>query len=146
VIAHASIKGPIAAALLAWLVGSGCAQQPQPVPRRESGLIVGTQGAGSEVVFPGVEIAGLVGGQGPGVEYARRDASMNILEPTSAFDADSWPAAPQPLLDNARFLYLSRNPSNYLYFNSYYGGGSYYGSSYYGRGYYSPRRFYWYGY
>jgi len=107
----AAALGPIALALAFCL--DGCSSQP--VPRRQSGIIVGSQGAGSELVFPGVQVAAAM--IEPGAEYARRDASLNLRDPASAFDYDAWPAAPQPSLDQARWLSLPTNSATYLYFN-----------------------------
>jgi hypothetical protein len=94
---------------------SACASS-QPVPRRESGFIVGTQGAGSEVVFSGVQIAA-ANPVGTSLAYARRDASLNIRDPISAFDYDAWPQAPMPSLDEARRLTTPFTSNVYLYFN-----------------------------
>jgi hypothetical protein len=53
-----------------------------------------------------------------GPEYGRRDATLALREPATAFDFDSWPAAPQPTLDQARRLFISDTPTQFLYFNS----------------------------
>jgi hypothetical protein len=87
------------------------------VPRRQSGIIVGSQGAGSEVVFSGVQVAAQTD-RPAGPEYARRDAGLAIREPATAFDYDSWPAAPQPTLDGARRIFISDTPTQFMYFNS----------------------------
>ncbi len=116
---HGSNRGPVSLALGIALVWLGGCSSTAPVPRRQSGLIVGTQGGGSEVVFPGVEVAALREGQCSGSEYARRDASMNVQLSATAFDNDAWPASPQPSLDGARQLYLPTSPNNYLYTGPY---------------------------
>lgn len=96
---------------------AGCASS-EALPRRQQGLIVGTQGAGSEVVFHGVQVSGADGEVGE--EYARRDASLNVTGAMTAFEADAWPAAPVVALDDARYLHLPRNANTYVYFNTTY--------------------------
>ena len=103
-------------------VGVGGCSSSKPVARRQSGIIVGTQGAGSEVVFGGVQVAAVSDGRLAGPEYARRDAALAMREPTTAFDFDSWPAAPQPSLDHSRRIFISDTPTQFMYFNS---GGNY---------------------
>jgi len=112
-------KSRLAAVLVVVpLVGAwGCASNER-LPRRQQGLIVGTQGAGSEVVFHGVQVSGADGEIGE--EYARRDASLNVTGAMTAFEADSWPAAPVVALDDARYLHLPRNANTYIYFNTAY--------------------------
>jgi hypothetical protein len=106
---------------LAWgvlIVSAGGCSSSKPVPRRQSGIIVGSQGAGSEVVFCGVQVTAVGDSRLVGPEYARRDAGLAIREPATAFDFDSWPAAPQPSLDQARRIFISDTPTQYMYFNS----------------------------
>ena len=100
--------------LLVCCVLAGC-YSTSAVPRRQSGYIVGSQGAGSEVVFPGVQVVGA--GEVEGLEYARRDASMSIRGVETAFDYDSWPQAPVPSLYLSRRLSLPTSPTQVLYFN-----------------------------
>ncbi len=99
------------------LIG-GCSSQ-SAVPRHGNGYIVGVQGSGPEVVFPGVALAGAVS---VGDEYARRDEALAYREPGTAFDADAWPAAPTPTLFDARYLYLPRQSERVLYFGTSFSG------------------------
>jgi hypothetical protein len=101
--------------LLAGVSLTGC-YSTGPVPRRQSGYIVGSQGAGSEVVFPSVQVA--AAGAVEGFEYARRDDSLNIRGIETAFDYDSWPAAPSPSLYQFRRLSLPTSATQVLYFDN----------------------------
>jgi hypothetical protein len=126
------LAGPIC---LALAVLSGCAQDTA-IPRHQNGIIVGSQGAGSEVVFPSVQVAALSNGQ-YGDEFSRRDASLMYREPMTAFEADAWPQAPQPSLYLARRISVPTSPNTVLYF----GTGSQYrseGSNWQGAGWYWP--------
>jgi hypothetical protein len=107
--------GPIALSLtLAAL--AGCSSSG-PVPRHSSGYIVGTQGAGSEVVFHGVQVAGAE--LAADAELTRNDQALAYRDLQTAFDADAWPAPPGPTLDAARYLSLPRNPQTYLYLSNF---------------------------
>jgi hypothetical protein len=110
------LTGAIACAALVTL--GGCASS-SAVPRRQSGYIVGTQGGGSEVVFAGVQVSAMTDTGYAGPEYARRDAMMYARDPGTAFDFDSWPAAPQQSLDDARRLFISDSPTQYMYMSGY---------------------------
>jgi hypothetical protein len=96
---------------------AGCASS-EALPRRQQGIIVGSQGAGSEVVFHGVQVSGA--DEAAGEELTRRDSSLNVRCPATAFDVDAWPAAPVLALDDAQYLHLPRNPNTYIYFNTVY--------------------------
>jgi len=69
----------------------------------------------SEVVFHGAGLAMPVATLGPGSESSRRDASLNIRHPETAFAYGSWPVVPQPSLDQARRLHLPTNAESHLY-------------------------------
>lgn len=103
---------------LVLAAGMGGCSSSKPVARRQTGIIVGTQGAGSEMVFSGVQVAAVSDPRLVGPEYARRDADLAIREPATAFDFDSWPAAPQPTLDGMRRIFISDSPTQFMYFNS----------------------------
>jgi hypothetical protein len=110
---HVTAWSAACAALVGGIAGCG---STMTVPRREAGYIVGTQGAGSEVVFHGVQVSGaeLVAGE----ELARRDEALAPHATAALFDELAWPAYPAPSLDRARYLYLPRQSNSHLYFGT----------------------------
>ncbi|HYE62543.1 MAG TPA: hypothetical protein VD997_11165 [Phycisphaerales bacterium] len=98
------------------LAACGSSRVSVPHTRSPAPVYAGSQGAGSEVVFHGVLIA--VADEIAGDELSRRDAALNVREPATAFDIDSWPSAPVPALDDARYLVLPRDARTLIYFNT----------------------------
>jgi hypothetical protein len=99
-----------AACLLAAAIAcaAGCAK---PVHPRYAGPIVGAQGSAWEAVLPGPAAAGL----GPGPEYARRDADLNIRTSRDRLDAGAWPDD-RPSLSRRRILLLPTTHRGLIYF------------------------------
>jgi hypothetical protein len=86
----------------------GCTSE---VARRPTGPEVGNQGGAWEVVLAG-------GGtplEADGPEVSRRDLAM---APEPSYSTVDWPAADQPSLDDARYLFLPRRANEVLYFGS----------------------------
>jgi|GEM_PF-3756716 hypothetical protein len=109
-------RGVVIAGIGAVLLPAvGCGHSVS-VPRRDGGYIVGTQGAGSEVVFHGVQVLGaeMVAGD----EQARRDEALASRADRSVFEALAWPQAPMPSLDRARRLYVPERANAHLYFGA----------------------------
>lgn len=90
-----------------------------PVPERDRGITVGSQGGSSELVFAGAGVANRLGIEPPTWEDARRDAALSYRPAALPTATDQWLRPSRPTLDAARSIYLRTNARSIIYFNRY---------------------------
>jgi len=99
------------------VIAGGCAHRGE-VARRDYGPALGYAGSSSALVFDEAGIAELSWmPRELAPEFGRRDAALAYRRPRAISSIDSWPTAPRPTIERARYLYLPRGRDEFIYFS-----------------------------
>lgn len=112
-------SGVCCAALVCCAGLSACGKA---VPRHTTGIWVGDQGGGSEVVFDSPTVlAAMDRAREDGRVIAAsdplwKDRMLSFRPPESAYDQGAWPDARRPSLERSRRIYFNQRTDTYLFF------------------------------